>query len=59
MRSQKRVLVNGAGGYIGLCMVLGGEPSISLEVGIKSTYKWIENELPIAGSLQLLSAGQH
>jgi len=41
-----------------LAKVLGWEPSISLELGLNSTYKWIENELIKAGRLQLLAAGQ-
>jgi len=41
-----------------LTKVLGWEPSIPLEIGLSSTYKWIEGELNKAGRLQLLSAGQ-
>jgi dTDP-D-glucose 4,6-dehydratase len=32
--------------------VLAWEPSISLEVGLEVTYKWIEAELRKAGRLQ-------
>jgi GDP-D-mannose 3',5'-epimerase len=36
-----------------LAAVLGWEPSISLEVGLEITYKWIENELRKAGRAPL------
>jgi GDP-D-mannose 3', 5'-epimerase len=38
--------------------VLGWEPSISLEVGLEVTYRWIENELRSAGRLRVPSASQ-
>ena len=36
-----------------LAKVLGWEPSISLEAGLQTTYKWIENELKKAGRVPL------
>ncbi len=36
-----------------LAKVLGWEPSISLETGLQTTYKWIENELKKAGRVPL------
>jgi GDP-D-mannose 3', 5'-epimerase len=38
--------------------VLGWGPSISLEVGLDTTYKWIESELKKAAGLQHLCAGR-
>jgi len=38
--------------------VLGWEPSITLEDGLKKTYSWIESELRKAGRLQTVAAGQ-
>jgi GDP-D-mannose 3', 5'-epimerase len=38
--------------------VLGWEPQIDLEEGLKSTYKWIEGELRKAGRLRPLEASQ-
>jgi nucleoside-diphosphate-sugar epimerase len=38
--------------------VLGWEPSISLEVGLEVTYRWIENELKKAGRLRVPCATQ-
>jgi GDP-D-mannose 3', 5'-epimerase len=38
--------------------VLGWEPSITLEEGLKKTYRWIESELRKAGRLQSAAAGQ-
>jgi GDP-D-mannose 3',5'-epimerase len=36
-----------------LAKVLGWEPSIALEAGLQTTYKWIENELRKAGRVPL------
>ncbi len=36
-----------------LVRILGWEPSISLEAGLQTTYKWIENELRKAGRVPL------
>ncbi len=41
-----------------LNQVLGWEPSIDLQEGLKITYKWIENELRKAGRLTSVEAGQ-
>ena len=41
-----------------LNQVLGWEPSIGLEDGLKITYKWIEGELRKAGRLAAVEAGQ-
>jgi len=41
-----------------LKQVLGWEPSISLEVGLNVTYKWIEAELMKADRLKLAAVGQ-
>jgi GDP-D-mannose 3', 5'-epimerase len=38
--------------------VLGWEPSIKLEEGLKTTYQWIEEELRKAGRLPSIAAGQ-
>jgi nucleoside-diphosphate-sugar epimerase len=38
--------------------VLGWEPKIRLEEGLKITYKWIEGELRKAGRLRPVEAGQ-
>jgi len=38
--------------------VLGWEPSIKLEDGLKTTYQWIEEELRKAGRLPSIAAGQ-
>jgi nucleoside-diphosphate-sugar epimerase len=38
--------------------VLGWEPSISLAVGMDTTYRWIQGELAKAGRLQPLYSGQ-
>jgi GDP-D-mannose 3', 5'-epimerase len=39
-----------------LLQVLGWEPTISLEVGLEVTYRWIENELKYNNRLQLSSS---
>ncbi len=41
-----------------LFQVLGWEPSISLEVGLEVTYRWIENEIMKTGRLQFASASR-
>jgi nucleoside-diphosphate-sugar epimerase len=41
-----------------LNQVLGWEPKIGLEEGLKITYKWIEGELRKAGKLRSVEAGQ-
>jgi nucleoside-diphosphate-sugar epimerase len=41
-----------------LKQVLGWEPTISLEVGLEVTYKWIEAELRKTGRLQHLNTGR-
>jgi GDP-D-mannose 3', 5'-epimerase len=41
-----------------LKQVLGWEPSITLEQGLKITYKWIEGELHKAGRTPVVAAGQ-
>jgi nucleoside-diphosphate-sugar epimerase len=41
-----------------LNQVLGWEPSIGLDDGLKITYKWIEGELRKAGRLAAAEAGQ-
>src|SRR5208282_1760814 len=41
-----------------LFQVLGWEPSISLEVGLEVTYRWIENELRNTDRLRVASASQ-
>jgi GDP-D-mannose 3', 5'-epimerase len=41
-----------------LNQVLGWEPSIGLEDGLKITYKWIESELRKAGRLAAVETGQ-
>jgi GDP-D-mannose 3', 5'-epimerase len=41
-----------------LFQVLGWEPSISLEVGLEVTYRWIENELKNTDRLRVASASQ-
>lgn len=41
-----------------LNQVLGWEPSITLEEGLKTTYRWIEEELRKAGRIQTIAAGQ-
>jgi nucleoside-diphosphate-sugar epimerase len=38
--------------------VLGWEPSIALEEGLKTTYTWIETELRKAGRVPATVAGQ-
>jgi GDP-D-mannose 3', 5'-epimerase len=38
--------------------VLGWEPKITLEAGLKVTYKWIEDELRKAGRLRAVETGQ-
>ncbi len=38
--------------------VLGWEPSIKLEEGLKTTYQWIEEELRKAGRIPSIAAGQ-
>jgi GDP-D-mannose 3',5'-epimerase len=38
--------------------VLGWEPKITLETGLKVTYKWIEDELRKAGRLRAVETGQ-
>jgi nucleoside-diphosphate-sugar epimerase len=38
--------------------VLGWEPSIALEDGLKTTYRWIEQQLRKAGRLPTVAAGQ-
>jgi nucleoside-diphosphate-sugar epimerase len=38
--------------------VLGWEPSITLEEGLKTTYTWIEGELRKAGRIPTAVAGQ-
>lgn len=38
--------------------VLGWEPSISLEEGLQTTYRWIEEELRKAGRIPPVAAGQ-
>lgn len=42
-----------------LSKTLGWEPSISLEVGLEITYRWIQDELARAGRLKALHATQH
>jgi len=39
-----------------LLEVLGWEPTISLEVGLDVTYRWIENELKNSNRLQIASS---
>lgn len=41
-----------------LNQVLGWEPSVGLEEGLKVTYKWIEDELRKAGRISAVEAGQ-
>jgi nucleoside-diphosphate-sugar epimerase len=41
-----------------LKQVLGWEPTISLEVGLEITYKWIEGELRKTDHLQQLDTGR-
>jgi nucleoside-diphosphate-sugar epimerase len=41
-----------------LNQVLGWEPQIDLEQGLKITYKWIEGELRKAGRVPAIEAGQ-
>jgi GDP-D-mannose 3',5'-epimerase len=41
-----------------LKQVLGWEPTISLELGLEVTYKWIEAELRKTGHLQQLDTGR-
>jgi len=41
-----------------LFQVLGWEPSISLEVGLEVTYRWIESELKNEGRIGVASASQ-
>ena len=38
--------------------VLGWEPAITLEQGLTTTYRWIEEELRKAGRIQTIAAGQ-
>jgi nucleoside-diphosphate-sugar epimerase len=38
--------------------VLGWEPPITLEQGLTTTYRWIEEELRKAGRIQTIAAGQ-
>ena len=38
--------------------VLGWEPAITLEHGLTTTYRWIEEELRKAGRIQTIAAGQ-
>jgi GDP-D-mannose 3',5'-epimerase len=38
--------------------VLGWEPAITLERGLTTTYRWIEEELRKAGRIQTIAAGQ-
>ena len=38
--------------------VLGWEPSIPLEEGLKKTYSWIEGELRRGGRIHTIAAGQ-
>ncbi|HEV2730007.1 MAG TPA: NAD-dependent epimerase/dehydratase family protein [Terriglobales bacterium] len=40
-----------------LLQVLGWEPSVSLEVGLEITYRWIENELRKSDRLRVASSG--
>jgi GDP-D-mannose 3', 5'-epimerase len=41
-----------------LNQVLGWEPGITLEQGLTTTYRWIEEELRKAGRIQTIAAGQ-
>jgi len=41
-----------------LNQVLGWEPAITLEHGLTTTYRWIEEELRKAGRIQTIAAGQ-
>jgi GDP-D-mannose 3', 5'-epimerase len=41
-----------------LNQVLGWEPAITLEQGLTTTYRWIEEELRKAGRIQTIAAGQ-
>jgi nucleoside-diphosphate-sugar epimerase len=41
-----------------LFQVLGWEPSIPLEVGLETTYKWVEDELRNRGSLSQTRTAQ-
>lgn len=38
--------------------VLGWEPAVTLEQGLTTTYRWIEEELRKAGRIQTIAAGQ-